>query len=613
MNHPPPRRPNTRPNTRSGTRPRQTARSVRKPAARPPVRRIRLAKGERRLRVAMTVLTVVLSLFAGRLLQLQGVDAAAYAVDGTRERLRTVTVEALRGSILDAHGRPLATTIDVYNITADQQLTSSATQKPVGIAARLAPVLGMNTATLATRLTGNRRFIYVATNVSPATRDAVRHLRLPGVFSERASKRSYPAGSLAANVVGFVNGESVGAGGVEYAYQDVLAGRNGRETFEVNRRGDAQIPMGTFAASPVREGQSVQLTIDSDIQWAAQQAIADQVARTGSESGTVIVQDVRNGQILALATAPSFDPGKLANADASALGNRALSEIYEPGSTSKVMTAAAAIEEGVVTESTPVTIPPTLRRAGRTFHDHDPHGTEQLTFAGVLAKSSNIGTIMVAERMSTDTLYRYLTKFGIGSPTGLDWPGESRGILAPPDQWSSSTRYTIPFGQGLSVNSVQATSVFATIANNGLRVAPSLVKAIVDADGTVHPTPAPRTDQVISPHTATIVRDMMESVVSDDGTAPSAQIPGYRVAGKTGTANRSVNGRYSGYTASFIGVAPADKPRLAVSVVLQAPKRGHFGGLLGGPVFKKVMSFALQALRIPPTGVERPRLRLRLD
>ncbi len=286
--------------------------------------------------------------------------------------------------------------------------------------------------------------------------------------------------------------------------------------------------------------------------------------------------------------------------------------MYEPGSTSKVMTVAAVIQQKTMTPLTAITVPNSLMRGGRVFHDDVSHGTWHLTLTGVLAKSSNLGAIQAADTLGEAKLYSYLKAFGMGDPTGMAFPGESRGILAPVSRWSKAQFATLAFGQGMSLNAVQATSVYATIANDGVRVEPTLVAGTTGPDGTFTSTPPAAQIRVVSPQTAATVRAMLESVVSDDGTAPRAKIAGYRVAGKTGTANRVDPdcGCYRGYTASFIGFAPADHPRLVVSVVLQNPRHGHFGGTLAAPVFKTVMSFALQSLDIPPTGSVAPRMRL---
>jgi cell division protein FtsI (penicillin-binding protein 3) len=320
--------------------------------------------------------------------------------------------------------------------------------------------------------------------------------------------------------------------------------------------------------------------------------------------------DPKTGRIYALATVPTFDPNKPAEAASANIGNRALSDVFEPGSTSKVMTLAAVVEEGKANATSKFTIPPVLKRPAKTWHDHSPHGTLRLTLNGVLAQSSNIGTILAAERIGGEKLYEYLKKFGIGEPTGLQFPGESKGYVPAPEDWSATSFGTLAFGQGLSVNAVQAASVFATLANGGVRVTPSLIEGYTRPDGTFVPAPEPEQTRVVSTSTANTVMRMLESVVSDEGTAPLAAIPGYRVAGKTGTANRIDDscGCYRGYTASFIGIAPADDPRLVVAVFLQNPRNGHYGGVLGGPVFKRVTTYGLEHLRIPPSGTPRTKL-----
>jgi cell division protein FtsI (penicillin-binding protein 3) len=545
----------------------------------------------------------VLSLLGARLVQIQALDAPAYAASAEQARLVTVALPSERGTITDSDGVPLATSVEARNVTVDQTLVVD----PRASAKKLATVLDVPEATLRERLTGDRRFVYVAKGIDPDTWNDVKGLSVPGVFSERTSERVYPGGELAANVLGFVGAEGAGLGGLELGLDEQLAGRAGSATYETGA-GGRQIPTGTDVRTAAVPGQDVVTTLDRDIQWVAQRAIADKVREARAESGTVVVMDPRSGAILALATAPSFDPGDPDGSPARDRGNRALTEIYEPGSTSKVMTAAAVIEEGKADARSRFTVPSGLLRGGKVFRDHTPHGTLQLTLNGVMAKSSNIGTIQAAERIGPQRLHDYLKRFGIAEPTGLGFPGESRGILADVDEWSGTSFPTIAFGQGLSLNTVQATSVFATLANDGVRVQPRLVEAFVDQDG--QRTRADRGERVrvVSKQTATTVRRMLESVVSDQGTAPMAGVPGYRVAGKTGTAQRvdPTCGCYRGYTASFIGMAPADKPELVVSVTLQDPKRGHYGGMLGGPVFQRVMSFALQDQRIPPTGTRVP-------
>ncbi len=569
---------------------------------------LKLGDPGKRSIVLLVVTGLILSLFAGRLIELQVVRGEALASAALDQRLKTESLPAERGNILDANGEPLAVTVEARNLTADQTLVTD----PAKVGAALAPLLGADADVLATRLTGKRRFVYLAKGLTPETWRTIAALRLPGIFSEPASRRIYPAEDLAANVVGFVGGEGKGLAGIEYAYNKQLGGVAGTQTYE-RGPGNRMIPTASQSITAAQPGVDIRLTIDRDIQYIAQQTIQQKVWESGSDSGTVVVMDPRTGQILALATEPTFDANTPQLAPNNWRGNRALSDIYEPGSTSKVMTLAAVIDRGAATPSTGFTIPSVLKRGGKAFHDHTPHGTLHLTLAGIMAKSSNIGTILAAERIGGRALFDYLQRFGIGEKTGLNFPGESRGILRDYSDWSATSFPTIAFGQGLSVNSVQAASVYATIANDGVRVSPSLIASMTKPDGTVVDPPTPTRTQVVSPATAAQVRAMLEAVTTDEGTAPLARIPGYRVGGKTGTAQYvdPRTGRYSrGVVASFIGMAPIDRPQLVVAVSLVNPRHGRYGGQLAAPVFQRVMTYALQARHIPPTGTKAPHLAL---
>jgi cell division protein FtsI (penicillin-binding protein 3) len=576
----------------------------------------------------LVVAAFVLTLFAAQLLRLQGIDASSLASSALGSRITQVPRQASRGQIQDADGRPLAFSVDRRNVTVDQTLVPlygmprGATAQQVaaldpattgvnGAAAKLAPILGMPVPQVKAALTGTRRFKYVVKGIAPDVWDHVSSLKIPGIFSEQTSQRIYPQGPLAAALVGFMGTAGQPLGGLELSLNHALSGTNGFIRYEKDPQGSIIGTAPVDQRSPVA-GQSVRLTIDQDLQWKAETLLADQVRKTRALSGTAVVMDVQTGDLLALAAAPTFDPSDYGKAAPTTLVNQALAGIYEPGSTSKVMTASAALEEGVVTPETPVTVPGTLKRSDRVFHDAESHGTEHLTFAGVLAKSSNIGTIEVGERVPPQTMWSYLNKFGIGQPTGLNFPGESSGILANYKDWNGSQRYTVLFGQGLSLNAVQAAGVFQTIANGGLRMPPRLVDAYVSPTGQLTRTDPSTGVRVISPAVAKELRTMLEGVVSNDGTAPAAKIPGYRVAGKTGTAQRfdPTCGCYRGFTASFIGMAPADNPRLIVAVTLQRPVKGHFGGAVAAPVFQQIMSYALARLDIPPTGTRSPKIRL---
>jgi cell division protein FtsI (penicillin-binding protein 3) len=605
---------------------------------------LRLASARPRLRLIAFGLTLVVLAFTVRLLQVQAVDASAFADKAAVNRYITVPLAAERGTISSRDGTALATTVDAYDVTADPYLF---TPKQTGIsdapelaAALLAPVLDEDEQELTRKLSKkDTRYVLLARQQTPRTWQKVKKLKrvvaakaseavrkgeeadsakekgeaadvLAGIYREKHPKRIYPNRELASSVLGFVNSDGQGGAGVEALLNKKLAGRDGKITYA--QSGGRQVPTAGKREHPARAGADVQLTLDRDIQWAAQQAIGERITESDADSGYVVVQDTRSGQLLAMASAPGFDPNDISRTDPDALGDAAVQDAYEPGSTSKLMSMAAVLEENKATPLTEVTVPNRLKRADRAFADDVDHETWHLTLNGVLAKSSNLGTILATEQLgktrkqTNKVLHRYLSAFGMGRPTGLGLPGETSGILEKPGKWSASQQYTIPFGQGLSLNAVQAASIYSTIANGGVRNVPSLVRGTTGPDGGFTAAPEPGKRRVVSEKTAKTLSRMLESVVSDmEGTGTNAKIPGYRVAGKTGTANRvdPETGRYNGYTASFAGFAPADKPRVTVYCAVQNPKRGsYFGSDVCGPVYKQVMKFALKTLQIPPTG-----------
>ena len=571
---------------------------------------LRIAQG--RLRIALLLVGILFVTFFLRLIDVQAVNAKSYAERATRELTRTAQLPAPRGDITDRHGNVLARSVESLDLVVDQTLVN----RPKRAAEIVAPIIGQSQAYIETRLTGDRKFVYVARDITPAQWLKIKETianenasgklseRIGGFFSERGFRRDYPEKYLAASLLGFVNSAGVGGGGMEASLTHILAGKDGTFTYE--NGGGPSIPSSRQTLIPPEPGTSVRLTIDRDLQWAAEDAINALAKQTKATSVSAVIMDPQSGEILALATAPGFDPNNFSQTKASLLQVPSVQEVYEPGSTGKVMTLAAALEEKVVAPTTLFRTPDKIRRAGKSFKDHDNHPLWNLTATGILAKSSNVGTIKIAERMSESTLYTYLKKFGIGERIKLGLPAETGGILNPVEKWSRSTFPTISFGQSYSVNTIQATSVFATIANGGVRVTPTLVAGTSDAAG--HYTTATRAEsrRVISEDVAKQLSVMMESVTQEGGTAVRAAIPGYRVAGKTGTAERydSKCGCYRGYTSSFIGFAPADNPRFVMSVTVQNPVGIHWGGYLGGPVFKSVISYALKNYRIPPTGQE---------
>ena len=484
-------------------------------------------------------------------------------------------------------------------------------------ATKLAPLLDTTVSELVADLTGTSRYRVLSRDVTPLAWNKIAKLGIPGIYQDRRethSERNYPQGSTTAALVGYMTGDGEPGGGVEAMMQKHLDGTPGKQTFEQGRDGTI-IPVAESSLVPAVDGNDVTLTINSNLQWYAQNALAQRIKETKAASGTVVVQDVRTGNLLAVASYPSFDPNTDIGKKGTRLTNVAFSDVFEPGSTSKIMTIAAALEEGTVTPSTPVVIPNRLPRYDANFKDSHEHPTLYRTVAGTLAESSNIGTILVSETMKPKTIESYFRKFGLGSKSGTGYPGESGGLLESSKTWSGTKKATVAFGQGISVTAIQAASVFQTIANDGVRVAPRLVDSVTEADGTVTPAPKSAERRVVSHQTAADVSRMLEGVVSPDGTAEEAQIPGYRVAGKTGTADYYDFDKkgYSGRTASFIGYAPADDPQIVVAVIIQKPTYPFFGGYVSGPVFKDVTTYALQELKIPPTGKKPPKITLEVS
>ena len=567
-----------------------------------------------RINRLLFISALFLTLIVAQLFNIQVVQAKNYSEKATNELLRTSIQLAPRGEITDVNGIQLARSVAAETIVVDQTEISD----PQLTAEVTSPVLGIPVTELVGLYTGKLLYKKILVNAPPEIwlnlQETIANYnkkvmkekggisrRIVGFFSERSYVRDYPTGTLASSLVGFINDSGEGASGIESSMNKTLSGINGKYIFE-NGAGNV-IPGSAKSKIKPKAGTSVKLTIDRDIQWVAQDAISAAVKNSHAKSGTVIVMDPKTGQILAQASAPTFDPANKKSITLQSIRNPSVQDVYEQGSTGKVITVSAALEEGKVTPTTVYTIPYSLKVGTRTYKDHEKHATERLTTTGLLAVSSNTGAIQIGQSLGQDLLYKYLTKFGLGRSTNSKLPGESPGLILPLDKWTESTLPTNSFGQGYSVTALQATSVFATIANDGVRVPPTVVAGTTDANGNYSKASQGRAERVISTQTAQQMRAMLESVVSDNGTAPSAAIPGYRVAGKTGTAQRYNEkcGCYSGYTASFIGFAPADQPRFVVSVTIQDPSGMHWGGALGGPVFKKVMSFTLQSKGVAPT------------
>ncbi|RCG32957.1 penicillin-binding protein 2 [Sphaerisporangium album] len=580
---------------------------------------LRLGNPARRINFALMGMAVVLSLYAGRLVQLQGLDSKVFQAKAASNRVRPEPLPARRGSITDVNGHELAVTVEARNIVADPSKVPAEQREQV--AALLAPYLGVPKEDIAAKLALARiRYTLLARDVPIGVAKAVLELKIggkkiPGLSAVPQYQRLYPGDDLAGGVVGFVGDEGGGLTGIEQTYDKLLGGKDGRQTIEMGAAGQ-RIPMTRSTRVEPIAGRGVRLTIDRDVQWAAQQAIARQVKESGARSGSVIVMDVRTGQVLAMANAPEVNLNKWESLPPADLGNRSVSEIFEPGSTNKVITAAAALEAGAVRPETVFEVKDKYQCADRLLSDAHPHGPEHLTFTGIIAESSNVGTLMAAERVGDQALYNMLRNFGFGAKTGGGFYGEEAGLLPRRETWSGSQRCTIAFGQGVSVTALQMASVYQTIANGGVRITPQIVAGTVDQHDRLVPASPGKRTRVISRRTAGDISRMLEAAVNADGSTGSlAAIKGYRVAGKTGTAMRyDENCRgYCGYTATFVGFTPADAPRLVALAVVQAPEKGHFGGEIAAPVFKEVMTFALKTRKIPPTGTTAPSVRLSTD
>jgi cell division protein FtsI (penicillin-binding protein 3) len=564
---------------------------------------------------------VVFSVFAVQLVRIQGLDAAAVAAQALDQRNRTEVLPALRGQIVDSQGAVLAQSIETRTVTVDQTAVPEFTRRVDGVrtkvgvagaAEALAPLLGMSESALRDELTGTARYRIIAKGVSAPNWRRISALGIPGVYSERTAVRDYPQSTTAASLVGWVYADGRAGGGVETMLDEVLAGSSGSAKFETSPNG-RMIPNGRQVVEAAVDGRTVQLTINSSIQWYAQNALAQGMQRVGAESGTVVVQHAKTGELLAVASYPSYDPNNLAGVKGS-LDNLAFTHVFEPGSTNKIITMAAALQEGVVTPDQPVVIPNRLPRADRRFKDASDHPTLFYTATGVLAKSSNIGTILIGEQLDKAVLEKYFRDFGMGSMTGVDFPNESPGLVVPAERMSGSQRYTVMYGQGMGVTTIQSSSAFQIIANGGVRVQPTLIKAVEDENGAMVPTEPAPTERIVDAAVADEVMTMLKAAVNG-GSAPQAQIPGYVIAGKTGTADRYDDqlGRYHGKTASFIGMAPADDPEIVVTVIVDKPSTLFFGGLIAAPIFKDITTYALAELEIPPTGADPEEIDFELD
>ncbi len=584
------------------------------PRARRP--RLGTARGSSpfRLRIGFLVIAVVLSVFAGRLVQLQGLDPNSYAAMAAAEGTAVVTLPATRGEILDRDGEPLADSVAGLMIIADPALTAA--QAPA-LATLLARRLDLDYVETLERLrVPDSQFQYVARQLPAAQAqrvvDEATAEGFLGLTTRDDPIRTYPAGDVAANVLGFLgrpseSGRARPLAGLEATFGDWLAGHDGEARYQV---GDGnRLPLGESRLEEPEDGQDLTTTLDSNLQWYVQRALRDTVRKAGGESGIAIVMDSSSGEVLAMADHPTYDASDPeATPDQELYKSRAVTDIYEPGSVEKVLTMAALIDAGRLTMDTKFSVPGELATDDTVVHDYWEHGVLRLTTAGIVAKSSNVGTVLASEYFTKGQLRSYLEDFGITRKTGVGLSGEQAGLLPTPAQWTDATEARVAFGQSLSVTALQMTAAVNTIANGGVRVDPSIIEGSAVTDGgTTVGTEQATSRRVVSEEAARQTGLMMEEVLDpDEGSAPAAAVPGYRVAGKTGTAQRvNEDGVYDGSTTvSFGGFAPADDPRLTVYVAVHDPRAGSGGGSTTGPAFAKIMGVALRHYGIPPTGAK---------
>ncbi len=598
---------------RDDARPRTPAR---RPLSAPP----KLADHRRRLRLGTVVALALFVVIAGRLVVLQLFNTPAYAASITEQRqnrLAKVALPAPRGAIYDRGGAALARSVEARYVYADPELVKNRDQ----VAAALSRLLGKPYSELRPKLDrtkrpggGWSRFEYLARGVDIVDAQRIVAANLPGIGTHRDERRDVPGADLAANLIGFTGQDMTGLEGMEARYDDLLRGQDGQRVFE---RGNPhvdegqlakEIPGGFRQETPAQPGSSLVLTIDSDLQFAVQRILGERMRKLNAEIAAAVVLDVRTGEVLAQASYPSYNAAQPTKSKPTDREDVASGVVVDPGSTHKALIFGAALQEGVVKPDSTVTVGPALVRGGITFQDGHPHPRNtKVTLAGLMAYSSNVGTIRLGEMLGPQRVYDYQQKFGLGKPTGEGVAGELPGRLLAPSEWSGSAVGSVPIGHSVDATLIQMAATYATIANDGTYVQPHLIKETIAGDGTRQAAPAPETRQVLSPANAAALRTMMEAVVTvKDGTGKLAAIDGYRVAGKTGTGSRLVDGRYTkSETGSFIGMAPAEDPRYVVAVLADTPN--GTGGVVAGPAFKEMMEFTLAHYRVPPSGTKPPK------
>ena len=534
----------------------------------------------------------------GKLIDVQVLDRSTYVAVGEDQRMRTVALDASRGRILDREGHDLALSVSRPSVFADP----SQIEDPAATAQALAPVLGVNPVDLTDDLSRDSKFVYLSRRIDDDLASEIVELELDGVHLFEEPARFTPSEALARSIIGKVADDQTGSTGIELLYDDVLTGTPGEVRYERARDGGTIAAAGQTRVAPVA-GDDVVLTLDRSLQYEAERVLSEQVAEMDAKGGMVVISDPETGEILALANITRNTDDEIITAGA----NRAVIDVFEPGSVNKVITIAAALEEGIVEPDTERVVPWRYQVSDHQFSDDHSHPTEPMSVTQILAQSSNVGTIMLGEELGKERIDEYLRKFGFGEKTALDFTNESRGLLLPTDQWSGTSIGSIPIGQGIAVTAMQMLSAYNVIANDGVYVEPRLVDATIAADGTRTELPTSPGRRVVSQETAEQVRAMLVEAVQN-GTGKNAQVAGYSVGGKTGTARKPQDtgtyqdraGNYH-YVAAFTGMVPAEDPQLSVIVVIDEPTATIYGGSAAAPVFADLSRFALSRFRIPPS------------
>jgi cell division protein FtsI/penicillin-binding protein 2 len=552
---------------------------------------VKPAVANRRIRLLLAAFAIAFAITFLRAFWLQGVRGDALGARAASQHREVVTIPAGRGTILDRTGVQLAIGEDAVTVYANPRQVP----RPRAEAETIARALGVASESVYPLLADRSRgFVYIARKIDPPRAAALQRLALPGLGFYHEERRSYPQGTVASQVLGYAGVDNTGLAGLELSLDKQLSGTPGRQTIVKDPSGRV---IDVTRSTPERRGKDVVLTLDHTIQADAEAVLRETVAKWHARAATAVVLDPRTGGVLAMAGVPGFDANRFSETSRVIQRVRAVTDTYEPGSTYKLVTVAAALSDHLVTPSSTFTLPYGIHVADRVVHDAEERGTETMSVAQILSRSSNVGAITLAELLGKDRLSRWIGRFGFGRTTGIDFPGESPGIVLPPDKWSGSTIGNVPIGQGIAVTPIQMASAYAAIANGGVWTRPHLLDRIVG-----EPRPRLERRRIVSPGITAELNTMLRLVVTE-GTGTLAAVPGYVVAGKTGTAQKpDPNGGYSTtkYVASFVGFVPATRPRLVVLVAVDEPKGVIWGGSVAAPAFAEIAKFDLQYLEVPP-------------